>query len=144
MFSFGNAMSGAPIINGIIQLARPAAAGIFLGAAGAGDVGSAVIMGSMAAGQSAMLAYSREDELQADQMGLVYLYDAGYGGEGLLNSLKTIRSKQWFGTEQVPNYLMTHPASEDRMANIDVWLEGNQIPQLSHIDAIAIRITDLG
>ena len=105
------------------------AAGIFLGAAGAGDVGSAVVLGSMAAGQSAMLAYSREDELQADQLGLVYLYDSGYGGEGLLNSLNTIRSEQWFGTDQVPNYLMTHPASEDRMANIDVWLEGNQIPE---------------
>lgn len=104
------------------------AAGIFLGAAGAGDVGSAVVMGSMAAGQSAILAYSREDELQADQLGLLYLYDAGYGGEGLLDSLKTIRSKQWFGTEQVPNYLMTHPASEDRMANIDLWLESHQVP----------------
>ena len=105
------------------------AAGIFLGASGAGDVGSAVIMGSMAAGQSAMLAFSREDELQADQLGLMYLFDAGYGGEGLLNSLKTIRSEQWFGSEQVPNYLMTHPASEDRMANIDVWLESNQVPE---------------
>ncbi|MBW2677409.1 MAG: M48 family metalloprotease [Deltaproteobacteria bacterium] len=105
------------------------AAGIFLGAAGAGDVGSAVVMGSMAAGQSAMLAYSREDELQADQLGLMYLYDSGYGGAGLLNSLKTIRSKQWFGTDQVPSYLMTHPASEDRMANIDLWLENNTIPE---------------
>lgn len=105
------------------------AAGIFLGAAGAGDVGTAMVLGSMAAGQSAMLAYSREDELQADQLGLVYLYDSGYGGEGLMNSLKTIRGKQWFGSDQVPNYLMTHPASEDRMANIDVWLESNQIPQ---------------
>ena len=105
------------------------AAGIFLGAAGAGDVGTAVVMGSMAAGQSAMLAYSREDELQADQLGLVYLNDAGYGGEGLLESLKTIRSKQWFGTDQVPDYLMTHPASEDRMANIDVWLQSNQFPE---------------
>ena len=105
------------------------AAGIFLGASGAGDVGSALVLGSMAAGQSAMLAYSREDELQADQLGLMYLYNSGYGGEGLLTSLKTIRSKLWFGTEQVPNYLMTHPASEDRMANIDVWLESNQLPE---------------
>jgi len=105
------------------------AAGIFLGVAGAGDVGSAVAIGSMAAGQSATLAYSREDELQADQLGLTYLYDTGYSGEGLLSSLKTIRSKQWFGSEQVPNYLMTHPASEDRMANIDLWLESNRIPE---------------
>jgi len=117
----------APKIN--LATLAGVAAGIFLGAAGAGDVGTAVVLGSMAAGQSAMLAYSREDELQADQMGLTYLYNAGYGGEGLLTSLKTIRSEQWFGTEQVPNYLMTHPASEDRMANIDVWLESNQVPE---------------
>ena len=117
----------APKIN--LATLAGVAAGIFLGATGAGEVGTAVVMGSMAAGQSAMLAYSREDELQADQMGLTYLYDAGYGGEGLLESLKTVRSEQWFGSNQVPNYLMTHPASEDRMAYIDVWLEGNQIPE---------------
>jgi len=105
------------------------AAGIFIGVAGAGDVGSAVAIGSMAAGQSAALAYSREDELQADQLGLEYLHNSGYGGEGLLDSLKTVRSEQWFGTEQVPSYLMTHPASEDRMANIDLWLENNRVPE---------------
>jgi len=118
------------------------AAGIFLGAAGAGDVGSAVVMGSMAASQSAMLAYSREDELQADQLGLIYLYDSGYGAEGLLDSLKTIRSKQWFGSEQVPSYLMTHPASEDRMANIDLWLESHQVPEAKryHPDTEAFQM----
>jgi len=99
------------------------AAGVFLGIGGSAAVGNAVAIGSMAAGQSAALAFSREDEMQADQLALRYLEDAGYSAEGLLSILKKIRGKQWFGSEQVPHYLMTHPASEDRMALIDSWLE---------------------
>jgi len=102
------------------------AAGIFLGAEGAGEVGSAVILGSMAAGQSMTLAYSREDERQADQIGLKYLTKAGYSGYGLLTMLRKIRSKHWFGTEQIPTYLTTHPAPEERLVYIGTWLEKNR------------------
>ena len=101
-------------------------AGVLLGAGGAGAAASAVTMGSVAAGQTAALAYSRENELQADQLGLEYLTLAGYSGEGLLTSLKIIRSKQWYGSEQIPTYLTTHPASEARMSYIDNWLHQNR------------------
>jgi predicted Zn-dependent protease len=95
-------------------------ASIFLG--GGGAVGNALMLGSAAAAQTAMLAYSREDEMQADQIGLKYLAQSGYNGDGLLTVLNKIRSKQWFGTDHIPNYLSTHPASEDRMAYISTWI----------------------
>ena len=98
------------------------AAGMLLGAAGGGQAAGALTMGSMAAGQSASLAFSRENEIQADQVGMVYLTDAGYTGEGLLTVLNKIRAKQWYGSNQVPTYLMTHPAVEDRLAYIDTYL----------------------
>jgi predicted Zn-dependent protease len=104
------------------------AAGIFIGAGGAAAVGNAVAIGSMAAGQSVSLAFSREDELQADQLALDFLFRSGYSAEGLLSALKKIRSKQWFGTDQIPDYLMTHPASEERMAFIDSWIQSHEIP----------------
>ena len=85
-------------------------AGIFLGAAGAGSAASAVGVSSMAATQAASLSYSRQDEMQADELGVEYLTRAGYSGKGLLTILRKIREKQWYGTEQVPTYLMTHPA----------------------------------
>lgn len=108
------------------------AAGILLGGSGSADLGNAVIVGSMAAGQSASLAYSREDEIQADQLAFGYLDGAGYGSEGLLTSLQKLRSKQWFGTDQVPAYLMTHPASEERMGYIDTHIESNQLSKKNH------------
>jgi len=103
-----------------------AVAGILLGASGASEAAGAVIVGSNAAGQSASLAYSREDEAQADQIGLKYLNRAGYSAKGLLLMLNKMRDKQWVGSDQVPAYLLTHPASEDRMAYIDVWLEKHE------------------
>ncbi len=98
-------------------------AAALIGPAAGAAAGQALAVGSMAAGQSMALAYSRQDELQADQLGLQYLDSAGYSAKGLLEALKKIRSKQWFG--DVPTYLTTHPASEARMALIDTWLENN-------------------
>ena len=99
------------------------AAGVLMGLGGAGEAAGAVTMGSMAAGQTAELAYSRENEMQADQLGVEFLTKADYSPSGLLEILKKIRSKSWFGSDQVPTYLMTHPAVEDRIAFISSWLE---------------------
>ncbi len=95
------------------------AASLFLGG---GAVANALGVGSMAAGQSLSLAYSREDERQADQMGLKYLREAGYSSAGLLTMLKKIRSKQWYSSAEIPSYLMTHPAIEERI----VFIEGQR------------------
>jgi predicted Zn-dependent protease len=101
------------------------AAGALLGAGGSGAAANAVTAGSLAAGQSVALAYSREDESQADYLALEYLEKARYNASGLYTMLKKIRSRQWFGSEQFPTYLRTHPASEERMVTIGAYLEQN-------------------
>lgn len=110
-----------------IQMATLAGvvAGIFLGMGGGGSAASALTLGSMAAGQSAMLAYSRDDEREADKVGLGKLHDAGYSGAGLLTMMKKIRGQQWYGSDEVPSYLTTHPASEERIIYIGNWMADN-------------------
>lgn len=108
------------------------AAGVLAGVAGNAEAASAITTGSQAAGMSAELAYSRDNEMQADQLGIEYLNEAGYSADGLLKILKKIRSKQWFGSEVVPTYLMTHPAVEDRIAYISSWLA-------SHPENVALK-----
>jgi beta-barrel assembly-enhancing protease len=100
-------------------------AGVLLGIGGAGTAANALSVGSVAAGQAASLAYSREDEMQADQHGMMYVREAGYSGKGMLKAMEIIRSKQWYGSAQVPTYMMTHPALEDRISYIDNWLHEN-------------------
>ena len=109
-------------------------AGVFLGVAGgSAEAAQALTLGSMAASQTLQLAYSRDDERQADQFGLDYLEQAGYSAEGLLVILKKIRSRQWFGTNQIPTYMMTHPAVEERIAYIDAWLGSKTDSDRKHL-----------
>jgi predicted Zn-dependent protease len=101
------------------------AAGVLLGVGGAGEAAQAVTVGSQAAVQSAELSYTRENEMQADQFGVKFLTGAGYNAEGLLKILKKIRDKTWFGSDQIPTYLKTHPAVEDRIAFVGSWIESH-------------------
>lgn len=101
-------------------------AGVLLGAAGSAAGAQALTYGTMAAGQSAELAYSRENELEADEKGLRSIAAAGYDCQGLLDVLKKIRSREWFGKKQIPTYLKTHPATEDRILYIDGWMAAHK------------------
>jgi len=100
-------------------------AGVLVGASGGsgGDLGQAVLIGSVAAGQTASLSYSREHETEADQKGLVYLTRAGFDPAGLLTGLEKIRSRDWFGSETIPDYLKTHPGSTERIVQIQSWID---------------------
>lgn len=86
-------------------------AGVFLG----GDAQSALAIGSVAAGQSAMLSYSREDEREADQVGMNYLVAAGFRPQGMVQSFETIRKLRWLGGS-IPLYLSTHPGVDERIS----------------------------
>lgn len=107
-------------------------AGVFLGAAGSGAIGSALTMGSMAAGRSMMLTNSRQDEIQADELGITYMTRAGYDGSGMITMLRTIRAKQWFGSKQIPTYMMTHPGLPQRLAYLGSWLASHPEAHHSH------------
>ena len=91
-------------------------AGILVGLGGAPTAGTALSMGSLAAGQTISLAYSRENELQADFFGRKYLVESGFHEYGILSALKKIRAQEWFGEDEIPTYLKTHPASAERIA----------------------------
>ena len=79
------------------------AAGIFLGAGGAATAANAVTFGSIAAGQSIALVYSREDETQADQIGLDSLALAGYSSKGLTSVLTKIQASSGSDQTRVPH-----------------------------------------
>lgn len=100
------------------QIVGPAAmigllAGAFLG--GGGNTKSALAIGSMAAGQSAMLSFTRENERDADQIGLGYLIKAGFNPWGLVRGFKVMRKKQYFLGRDIPSYLSTHPGLDERI-----------------------------
>ncbi|MGE4535638.1 MAG: M48 family metalloprotease [Desulfovibrio sp.] len=92
-------------------------AGVILGqTTGNRDLGSAVAIGSQAASAHAYLKYSRDDEREADQVGMNTLVAAGYRPQGLVDAFETMRRLRFMqGGGIIPTYLSTHPGLEERM-----------------------------
>ena len=94
-------------------------AGIIVGSAGGGgDAAQALTMGSMAAGYSSMLTYTRENETEADQKAFTLLQQTCFSPEGLLDSLNRLRAADYMGIEGIPDYFKTHPGSGSRIAHL--------------------------
>jgi len=97
-------------------------AGILAGVLIGGEAAGALMMGSMAAGVQAQLYYSRNDERQADQLGLKYMKAAGLDPSGLVSTLKKIEKGSWMNSDQFPTYLRTHPTGPERMSTLESML----------------------
>ena len=94
-------------------------ASVFLGG---GDVTAAAIGFSSATASTLSLKYSREHEEEADRLGMLYLTQTGYDGEGMLNFLKIMRQYEFY-SNSVPSYFLTHPGTSDRIRYLDGLLQ---------------------
>jgi len=76
----------------------------------------ALMATGLGAGQSVALKFSRENEHEADMAGVATAEKAGYSGIGSAEFLKKIRTSD---EKNVPQYLLTHPYSDDRVIDIE-------------------------
>jgi len=97
-------------------------AGVIIGSQSGGDAGTAVIGSSMAVGQTAMLAFTRENETEADEKGIMYLKKSCFSPRGLLSGLMKIRAADFKGIENIPDYVKTHPGTGNRIAHTELIL----------------------
>ncbi|MCF8104668.1 MAG: M48 family metalloprotease [Desulfohalobiaceae bacterium] len=84
------------------------------------ELGRGIAVGSMAGGQAAALKYTRDDEREADQIGVKYLAGGGFDPHGLLRSFKRIQqSKLLTGVNTPPAYMLTHPGMPERIGYLE-------------------------
>jgi len=103
-----------------------ALAGLFLG--GGGAVSQAILTGSLAAGQSAQLHFSRDHEQEADLQGYKWMLAMGRDPEAMKSMLMTMRRIARYRSEQLPQYLLTHPNPENRLEYVSALLEQKHAP----------------
>lgn len=103
------------------RLALATLAGMLAGAFLGGKEGTAIAMGSAAAGIQKQLAYSREDERQADQLGFRHMDSAGFDPSAMIAVLRKLE-RSHMGAEGIPPYLLTHPGGPERISNTEVML----------------------
>jgi len=92
-------------------------AGILAGRGGAGSA-AAVAMAQGTAG-ALTLKFTREMERDADQNGLHLLVKAGYDPNGMITFFNKIQKVSLAMAPNIPAYLLTHPATENRISLLE-------------------------
>ncbi|MBA1192641.1 M48 family metallopeptidase [Pseudomonas entomophila] len=91
-------------------------AGIVLAAAGGGDAGIATIAGTQAAAIQEQRRFSRQNEQEADRIGIQNLEKAGYDPRNMPTMFERLMRQYRFDGKP-PEFLLTHPVTESRIAD---------------------------
>jgi beta-barrel assembly-enhancing protease len=113
-------------------------AGMLAGALMGGKAGGAIATGTMAAGLQKQLAYSREDERQADHLGFRYMEESRFNPEGMITVLKRLERLSPAGTDATPAYLLTHPAGPERVSTSEA-LMSRYLPKSESAESVHFR-----
>lgn len=89
------------------------------------DVGAAVMMGSQAALMDQQLTYSRNQEREADRVGMQYMSIAGYNPISMADFFETMHRKS-VQISFLPDFWLTHPLTTERMS--EARLRARQFP----------------
>jgi len=98
-------------------------AAVLLGGAAAAPI----LAGTMAGAESAMLAYSREDEREADTLGFKWMTRAGYDPHYRMSDFRKMNRQRWFDGDDYPVYLKTHPELESRIIDLAHLIDSHQL-----------------
>ena len=114
---------------------------IFLG----GPAGAAIYQGLGLTGPLALLKFARNDEKQADMLGLQYAYRAGYDPAALVDILERLGGNEKIG--EISKIFMTHPMKDKRIQlaqkQIEEMLPGQEqyVISTAAFDRIRARLT---
>ncbi|MDY0249658.1 MAG: M48 family metalloprotease [Pseudomonas sp.] len=99
-----------------IPLMAAMLAGVIAAAAGGGDIGMAAIASTQAAAIQEQRRFSRQNEQEADRIGLINLSKAGFDPRAMPSMFERLM-RQYRYDRMPPEFLLTHPVSESRIAD---------------------------
>ena len=83
------------------------------------NVGMAALSASQAAAQDSAMRYSRSNEQEADRIGIQTLVDADMDPHAAPAMFeRMMQASRYSSAEQIPEFLRTHPLSENRIADL--------------------------
>lgn len=91
-------------------------AGVILAAAGGGDAGIAALASTQAAAIQEQRRFSRQNEQEADRIGLINLERAGYDPEAMPDMFERLSQMSRF-SRKPPEFLLTHPVTQSRISD---------------------------
>ena len=91
-------------------------ASVILAAAGGGDAGFAALASTQAAAIQEQRRFSRQNEQEADRVGLLNLHQAGYDPRAMPDMFERLARISRF-SQTPPEFLLTHPVNQSRIAD---------------------------
>ncbi len=110
-------MIGAQKQDSLLQVA-----GLLLGAlamSASPDVGMAAMMGGTGLAAQRQLSFGRDAEREADRIGVNILNSGGFELSGMVSFFGRMQAAGRNRSEKLPSYLMTHPLTTERIADIE-------------------------
>ncbi len=92
-------------------------AGLILAATVGGDAGMAAMTASQAAAMDQSLRFSRQNEQEADRIGMDTLHKSGMDPNGVALMFDRMLAATRYTGHQPPEFLLTHPLTESRIAD---------------------------
>jgi beta-barrel assembly-enhancing protease len=122
--------------NSMMPMLAGMVAGLALLANNHNDSGMAVMMGTQAVAQDAALRFSRENEQEADRIGMQTMLDANLDPYAAPNMFEEMLHAS--NSRRPPEYLLTHPVTERRVA--DALNRARQYPKKPFPDNIEYQL----
>lgn len=69
-------------------------------------------------GTGAIAKFSRDDEREADDLGVAYMLNAGYNPQGMVTMFETLLQERERRPSSIEQFFSTHPLSEERIDNV--------------------------
>ncbi len=112
-------------------------------AIGGGALSEALITGSMAAGASLNLKFSRQDEEEADRLAFKWMEALGTNPSPMSSMLNKMHKISVYRMAQIPPYLLTHPEPKRRLGYVQDLMFMNEatkdLPQRDNFNFLRIK-----
>lgn len=112
-------------------------ASVILAAAGGGDAGIAALASTQAAAIQEQRRFSRQNEQEADRIGLLNLNQAGYDPTAMPDMFERLARLSRF-SRTPPEFLLTHPVNQSRIA--DSRNRAEQLPGEGRRDSVEYQM----
>lgn len=77
-------------------------------------------VGAAIAANATMAKFSRDDEREADEKGMIYMRRAGFDPRGMADLMRLLRAQQRRDPSSVELFFASHPSPADRLARLDI------------------------
>ncbi|MFL9924359.1 M48 family metalloprotease [Herbaspirillum lusitanum] len=112
-------MLGQQKQNSMIQLAAIVLGALAGVSKAGGDAAMATMMGGTGLAIQRQLNFSRDAEREADRIGLQIMRDGGFDPSGMVTFFGRLQTASRSFSDAVPPYLLTHPLTTERIADIE-------------------------